>query len=147
MLLLKTLTGSRLYGTASPDSDYDYICVYSENIKSRHKIKDGYDVQEWSLSTFMKLAWKGSHNALDIMWCPVNFPEVDLLTAMRLGFRVDPWVAWPRFIKTIQSVTDRDDRKGRLHAARLQHNLDSIMDKGWYDPTEFARVTNWREIE
>lgn len=146
MLILRCLTGSRLYGTASESSDWDYINVWDKLSKSKHKIKDDQDEQHWSLSTFMKLAINGGHNSHDVMWSPRGVPEVDLITDMRLGFRINPWDAWPRYRKTIETLLTRGDAKGRLHAMRLEYNLTQIEHQGWVDPTEWARTTDWRSI-
>lgn len=148
-LLLRCLTGSRLYGTVLDEktADYDYIEVYDKLVKSKHSIKDDQDVQKWSLSTLMKIAWAGGHNAHDVMWAPRGWCEPDLLTDMRLGFRVDPYIAWPRYNKTIESCYARGDRKGRLHAYRLEFNYALISIQGWYDPTLFAQRYDWRSIK
>lgn len=133
LLLMRVLTGSRLYGTHRPDSDWDYYEIY-DKINSYHKVIDGNDVQQWSLSMLMRVADKGGHNALDVLFAPDGWPEVDLLREMRLSYRANPALCTPRFRATQKSFLERGDEKGRLHAERLESNLSDIMSTGRYNP-------------
>ena len=123
-LLLRTLTGSRLYGTNRPDSDYDWYEVH-DHCKPFHSANGpSGDVTRWPLSLFMKIADKGGHNALDLMFSPVGWPEVDLLIDLRMSYVADPWRAYPRFLKTIESFKSQGTVKGDLHAERMRDNLE-----------------------
>lgn len=133
MLLLRMLTGSRLYGTAHAGSDYDWYEVY-DKIKPQHTIVDGQDVQRWPLGLFMSVAAKGGPSALELMFAPPEWPEVDFLGPLRASYCADPWNSYKRFTAKIQEFLERGDEKGRMHAVRLQDNLNSVMSTGRYDP-------------
>ena len=135
MLLLRMVAGSRLYGTHHANSDWDIYEIVDLG-KPFHRAHDPEfgDITRWNLSMLMRIAAKGGHNALDVLFAPKGWPEVDLIEDLRLSYRADPWACWPRFHKTIESVLTRGDDKGRLHAQRLEDNLNSIMETGRYNP-------------
>jgi hypothetical protein len=89
-LLLRVLSGSRLYGTWHENSDSDYYEVYDDNRRSTHTVDSSGDLTRWSLSTFTRIAYRGGHNALDLMFCPDDWPEVDLLLDFRRSFYANP---------------------------------------------------------
>lgn len=133
MLLLRALAGSRLYGTHRPDSDWDWYEVYDEIAPRQSKVGD-LDVTRMPLGKWVMLCEKGTHQALDAMWCPSQYVEVDLLTSFRMAFRVDPW-----------RVADRLERTAHApgcekHRLRLLHCADSVRSYGWYDPSEYGRL-------
>lgn len=135
-LLLRMVTGSRLYGTHRPDSDWDRYEIH-DKIKASHKlggVRNDQDVMQWSLSLFMKVAAKGGHNALDLMFADPGWPEVDLIPDLRASFVADPYNAHVRFSRTIQSYLDKGTPKGLMNAQRLSDNLDSIWKTGRYNP-------------
>ena len=140
MLLLRMLAGSRLYGTAHAGSDYDWYEIVDQG-KPFHRAHDPEygDITRWPLSMLMRIAEKGGHNALDVMFAPRGWPEVDLLADLRESYVANPWACWPRFHKTIKSVLNRGDAKGELHAQRLADNLESIMRTGRYNPVWIRR--------
>lgn len=132
-LLLRVLTGSRLYGTHHENSDWDWYEVH-DKIKAQHVIVNGQDVQRWPLSLFVSVAAKGGHNALDLMFCPSGWPEVDLLGDFRSSYYAEPRQARKRFLATIEAMHERGDEKSKMHALRMQDNLDSIELTGRYNP-------------
>lgn len=142
VLLLKMLTGSRLYGTARPDSDYDWYEVY-DHIKPQHKIVDGDDVQRWPLSLFMKISDKGGHNALDLMFADRGWPVVDLLWPLRASYVANPYLTEVRHMATVQAMRERGDDKSLMHAQRLLDNLSSVWQSGRYNP-RWEGAEQWR---
>lgn len=138
-LLLRMLTGSRLYGTHTDNSDYDWYEIH-DKIKPQHVIVDGQDVQRWPLSLFMSVAAKGGHNALDLMFASPEHPVVDLLWPLRASYRANPYECEKRFLKTVESMLARGDDKGQMHAERLLDNLSSIWQYGRYNPVWQRRM-------
>lgn len=84
MLLYRTIVGSRLYGTNRPESDYDWMEVYSSmSGRPTHTVTDKLDVIEVSLGQFMTLAGEGSHQYIEAMYAPQT--EVDMFYDMRMN--------------------------------------------------------------
>lgn len=137
-LLLRMIAGSRLYGTNRVDSDYDWYEIY-DHCKPFHSAHgpDG-DITRWPLSMFMKIADKGGHNALDLMFASHDWCEVDLLKNFRNSYYANPYNCYHRFNSTINALLEQDTNKSRLHAERMRDNLDDIMKFGRYNP-------RWRE--
>jgi predicted nucleotidyltransferase len=81
--ILKVLTGSRAYGLANEDSDYDYRGVFIENtssilsfacdVKVCKSMKDGNDDVSYELSKFLHLAMKSNPSILEVFEAPVEF--------------------------------------------------------------------------
>lgn len=136
MILLRALAGSRLYGTSGPDSDTDWYEVH-DRIRTRQRKSGGQDVLKINLSHWLRLAEKGTHQALDAMWCPPELTEVDLIREFRLGFRPDPWKTWAQLEKTARAL--EYDGKKEKHADRLRFCAERVITRGWYDPSEWGR--------
>lgn len=134
MLLLRALAGSRLYGTARPDSDWDWYEVYT-NDKRAHQGKSGsLDTIKMPLSQWLRLCEKGTHQALDALWCPPDLTTIDTLTAFRLSYRIDPFRVADQLERTAYSIGNEK------HSDRLAHCAMRVRERGWYDPTEFGRL-------
>ena len=88
-MIVKVITGSRLYGTDTPDSDYDYQAIFIPNkeyvygLKScnevgmNHKvvIKDKevqVDYKSYNIVKFIDLAIKNNPNILSLFFTPDN---------------------------------------------------------------------------
>lgn len=76
-----SITGSRMYGTATPMSDKDYIGIYIPtreqmvlgNFPKQASLKENdLDVQIWSIQYFLQLACKGETLAMDLLHSPYN---------------------------------------------------------------------------
>lgn len=132
-LLLRTLAGSRLYGTAGPDSDWDFYEVY-DDIRPRQTPSFHADTIQMPLSKWIMLCEKGTHQALDALWCPPEHAEVDLLTPWRWAVRVDPWRVADQLERTAYSIG------GEKHLDRLLHCARRVRERGCYDPTEYGRL-------
>lgn len=82
--IFRTIFGSRLYGTANENSDYDVKSVYlpdlegclvkMQNFTSRHRefVKDEikYDCEDIPLQSFLKMASEGQTMAYDMLFSP-----------------------------------------------------------------------------
>lgn len=133
MLLLRALAGSRLYGTARPESDWDWYEVHDDIAPRQRKVGD-LDEIRMPLSKWIMLCEKGTHQALDAMWCPPHLCEVDHLTPWRMSFRVDPWRVADQLERTAYSMGNEK------HTLRLAHCAARVREHGWYDPSEFGRL-------
>lgn len=142
MLLLRTFAGSRLYGTHRPDSDTDWYEVHDHIKPNQRKLADGTDTIRMPLSQWLRLCEKGTHQALDAMWCPPELTEVDLLgVAFRFSYRVDPWRVHDQLIRTAVALeTSQNSEKRDKHALRLRHLASRVLEYGRYDPTEWGRL-------
>ena len=69
-VVVASITGSRLYGTARPDSDHDVFLVSAPRTRPRHTIRDGADVAVFDIATFARSISIGASNALDVLWSP-----------------------------------------------------------------------------
>lgn len=69
-VVVASITGSRLYGTARPDSDHDVFLVSAPRTRPRHTIRDGVDVAVFDIATFARSISIGASNALDVLWSP-----------------------------------------------------------------------------
>lgn len=132
MDLLKTIHGSRLYGTDHADSDFD-LYVVSDSHKTGQSINGLDDLTVVNIQDFISHANKGTPQALEALWSPVK--------------TVDPaWEAFfngivPNFESTLKNFSaviysfyQKDTDKHRLHAMRLSLNLRRFVDRGKFNP-------------
>lgn len=133
MLLLRALSGSRLYGTHRPDSDWDFYEVH-DHVRPRQSKSGDLDVIRMPLSKWLRLCEAGTHQALDAMWCPPRLTTVDKLTAFRLAWRPDPFRVADQLDRTAHAMGNEK------HSARLAHCAQRVRDFGYYDPSEFGRL-------
>jgi predicted nucleotidyltransferase len=137
MLIFRTPTGSRLYGTATPESDYDFMEVYLDNRKTTHTITGKQDVTQCSLGSFLKYVAKGSPQNLEALYSPYN-------TATFLKDHVHPdyYGTINTYSRTIKSFYHHPTR--RRDAYRLYLNLQEFIIKGRFNPcidlSELQRV-------
>ena len=132
-MLLRAVAGSRLYGTHRPDSDFDYYEVH-DRIRARQTIVGSQDVTRMPLSQWLLLCEKGTHQALDAMWAPPDYCEVDRLTSFRTGYRVDPYRVARQLERTAFAMSPDNKHFHRLLFCSMQ-----VRERGWYDPTEWGR--------
>lgn len=80
-IVVLSIAGSHLYGTATEESDTDYLGVYIPSkrdillnrVEKQKSLKeDGIDVQVWSIDYFLKLACQGETMAIDLLHSPCN---------------------------------------------------------------------------
>lgn len=88
-VLFAVEAGSRAWGFASPDSDFDVRFVYKRPVydylrldKRKETIEwdagDGYDMVGWDISKFLTLLRKSNPSAMEWLQCPryvVNYPS------------------------------------------------------------------------
>lgn len=145
-LLFRTIHGSRLYGLANEDSDYDYWEVYSNKIPSpakdiQQKIAGKSDVVKMNLSTFMLYANRSSHQVLDCMFS--TKVEFDLLSDFRNNFYINTATFVPLYERTIKAFGMRNESDGepkyvlksKRHALRMYYQLQDGLEHGRFNPT------------
>lgn len=142
-VLLETVSGSDLYGLATPTSDHDVYrvvermpIVYSIRPKkyAKQSLRGLDDVLTVDLSTWLLMCAKGTPQALEVMWS--RQATIDTLTEFRMSYRAHYNVI-PTYLRTIEGLCYKGehDRKFRRHAVRLALNANSIIRIGWFDPT------------
>ena len=140
-ILLRLLIGSHLYGTAHEGSDFDWYEVH-HSIRSGQTLEGDVDTTRFSLGEFMRQADKGVPQALEVMFSPVGWPEVDKLEALRLGFRVNLAQAANTYERTIRAFHRAKPTPKRLaHAQRLSWQREQLIRYGRFDPTDLT----WRQ--
>ena len=80
-MIFKTLAGSRLYGSYTKDSDYDYKGIYFETLEqllnksgdSFRETKDSSELEMYSLNYYMKLLGNGQVIPIDMLFAPKQF--------------------------------------------------------------------------
>ncbi len=137
-LLLRTVHGSRLYGTHHENSDYDYLEVYANKVPSpakyiKQSIKGTSDVIRMNLSTFSLYACRSSHQILEAMYSEKC--EVDLITDYRKSFLINTGTFVPLYMRTIKKFEETQDLKKNRQAVRLALNMREGLYYGKFDPT------------
>lgn len=136
MLLYRTVVGSRLYGTNRPDSDYDWMEVYSSmRARPRQVIQGEDDTIKVTLSTFMTLASEGRHQYLEAMFAPKT--DVDMFYDMRSHFYPDTAKTVNLYRRTINKFGDHKARKkskAMQTALRMTYNLEELLQTGKFNP-------------
>ena len=137
-LLFRTVHGSRLYGTAHADSDYDWFEVYGfEKGRSKQKITGDLDVVRTSLDSFLWSASRGVPQFLEAMFS--TQAEVNKIRYITEVFRpgmVETRTTYKRTIKSLwKKGLETDNLKFCRHAVRLHLNLEQMEAGGRFDPT------------
>ena len=134
-VLLRVLQGSRMYGVNKPDADYDWYEIVDQG-KPFHRAHDPEhgDITRWPLSMFMRIADKGGHNALQMMFADPEWVEIDLIRDMRLAYRTNLWICYSRFMKVRKTYSNRGDAKGDRYAIMFEQWLEQIGRTGRFDP-------------
>lgn len=137
-VLLKTIHGSRLYGLAHEDSDWDFYTVVEPVKKKKakyatHRIDGALDGVVVDLGTFLGLATKGAPAALEAMFS--QQAEIDEIAELRAGWKMGTDEVIDRYLRTIKSFALEDTFKHKRHALRLALNLQELMHTGRFNPT------------
>lgn len=144
MLILRTQHGSRLYGLAKPDSDWDWYEVH-DHTRTRQRINGRDDVVRIGLSEWLAQCDKGVPQALEAMFAPPRYATTDLFAAMRAGYRANVGNAAAVYTRTIAAFMragEAGDPKRLLHSSRLRRDLNELRRFGRFDPTSFGRMWN-----
>lgn len=87
-VIAKITTGSHLFGTATPTSDYDHRYVVLPDLRDlalgrvKHSVKleDEVDGHAFSLQEFLRLAGEGQSIAIEMLHAPSDHVAMELLT-------------------------------------------------------------------
>lgn len=136
VIYIRMLGGSRLYGTHSVTSDWDYFVVSSDiRGKVRHTVKDEMDVTEFPTTAFIEQAIAGSHQALDIMFAPNRFFFVDELRDLRERWRCGTTgMLKLRDVARSHLVGVNLSPKRLRHATRMAMMVEQVRVTGRYNP-------------
>lgn len=135
MLMMRSLHGSRLYGMETPTSDWDFFEVYDKLPKSRQILKNGFDIRQYSLSTFMYLASEGSPSFLEAMFAPDELVAVDRLHEMRKSYFCSAAKAHVTYRRTIRGFEKVGTPKAKRHMIRMERDLETLSKYGRFDPS------------
>lgn len=146
-ILLTTTIGSRLYGLAHENSDYDTYTVI-ESVPSRRKnnarqtIIGKDDAMVIDLKTFMLYAHYAMPQALEAMFSPVA-EAGPFLEAYRRGFRVSLATMRTKYTFHIQ-IEAHNGMKQRRHALRWALNFrEALKNDGYFNPILSADDAQW----
>ena len=137
-LLFSTVHGSRLYGLAHAESDFDRFEVYGW-IKSRgrQKMYGREDVTKTSFDRFMRYCDKGVPQYLEAMFS--EMATEDHIPYIRKNYHVNMTNVRDIYARTIKAFWMRGEEetsmKMRRHALRLLENLHSMESTGRFNPT------------
>ncbi|CAM3280605.1 DNA polymerase beta superfamily protein [Stackebrandtia soli] len=137
MILFRVISGSRLYGTARPDSDRDFIEVHDRLPGHRQiaqTIVGDVDLLRLGLSRFLFLCEEGAPQALEAMFAPDEYTEIDVLRSYRHAYRANVRAAEDTFASAIRQFEASAQPKTRAHARRLADNLEQLRRTRRFDP-------------
>lgn len=147
MLLLETPGGSRLYGNARPDSDYDVCRVIANKQRTnnrakyaKQRIEGKSDTLTTDLSTLMRYANMGVPQYLEMMFS--QRATVDRIAALRYSYYCNTAATVNTYQRTIKNFA-AGDTKRRRHALRLCLNLQELLECGRFNPTLTPDQWEW----
>lgn len=132
MIILRTITGSRLHGTSHDNSDYDFFTVVTEDIKTKSTTSPHEDNVLMSYSTFSELVRKGSPRELEALFSQkkeVSNPALESIHPVTSK-------AVDRFLNMIVNLVNRDKSlKTQRHAVRLCLYISDLLEFGFFNPS------------
>lgn len=136
-VLFKTVHGSRLYGLAHVDSDYDFYTVVDKvkTAKARYakqKITDDEDSMVVDFGTWLGMVERGVPQACEAMFSDMAW--YDDIADLRAGYRIGTG-ALERYLRTITSFCMTQDPKRKRHGLRLALNAYDFQMHGRFNPT------------
>ena len=134
VLLMRLVTGSKLYGLNHSTSDTDITEIY-DHCKPSQTVTATVDIKRWPLSMLMRVADKGGHNGCELMMVDHAWCDVDLLAAFRASYICNPYLCQVRFAKAAETYAGQDTAKGRLRAAMLADWSRQIWETGRFNPS------------
>lgn len=152
-MVLETVHGSRLYGLAGPDSDYDTYRVVDGGPTTQH-VSGNRDILQVALDDFLRFCYEGSHQALEALWSPIKTVCDPRWIAMFSGVQPDMVSATSRYVGAIANMGTRHGKtrigdysqisfKHRRHMLRLAKNLDCLYRYGRFNPVCPPPMVEW----
>lgn len=144
-MLFKTIHGSRLYGLAHKDSDYDFYTVVDRVPKKRakyatHRIVDGVDSVVVDFGTWVNMCQSGVPQALEAMFS--QMATFDDISEFRKSFVAGENIR-DKYYRTIDNFLDAPDFKRNRHALRMAINLRDARRYGRFNPTLSPKARVW----
>lgn len=136
-IVYKVLSGSRLYGTHTENSDYDYRGIiiptkeYFLGLKrfEQYQSTESEDFCFYDIRKFFQLALKGNPNILEMLWAPLIDPtEVGL----RIQKNRDLFLSKAMIAPHLGMV--------RSHLKRFRRKFDAGQEPNWKDASNVLRV-------
>ena len=115
MIVINTITGSRLYGTDHQGSDIDLYIVDTSH-KNMHTMMGDIDLTLVNLDTFADQVKSGVPQAMEIMM-QGNFLDT----------------SYKPYIMSLRHNSTSLVHNGYVHAMRLKINMDDYMDHGYFN--------------
>lgn len=145
-IILATVHGSYLYGTAHENSDLDFYVVVEggKPLKKIFTTPNGYtiDVSQKPVENFIHLLHEGTHEALEALYSPYAvWDEESFWAAHVKSQRVNLASFAKKHLSTADSFREfaknRPEKAEKFlaHAQRLEHNVEQAYDNnGYYNP-------------
>ena len=142
-VILCSISGSYLYGTAHAGSDIDFVVVCAGLARNKSVKTDMFDMQIVSLVDFVRLVGEGAPQFVEALESPyrvvnMTHPWAPFVCALRpdVGrFRRKCMSAACAYAgRSLRQVNDGGTRKMRRHVARLMDMVSSSWDTGVINP-------------
>lgn len=145
-VLMATIHGSYLYGTAHKESDLDcyVVTLQGKDIQKEFITDNGYiiDIRCNSLERYVELLGYGAHQAVEAFFSPYAVWGKD---SIWYPYLASQRISFASFAKKCLSAAEsfreraqlRPDKAEKLllHATRLEHSVEYILDNnGIYTP-------------
>lgn len=131
MILLKTIHGSRLYGTDNENSDYDFYTVSLDKSKTRQTIVNKEDELDVSLDSFLSYINKGVPQSLEALFSA----KKEISHPLMESIRPSTGSVISTYMRTIKDFTFNTDLKRQRHSVRMCFNLSDFLEFGYFNPT------------
>ena len=131
MIVINTITGSRLYGTDHHGSDIDLYMVDTDH-KNVHTMMGDIDITLVNLDTFADQVKSGVPQAMEIMMQD-NFLDTPYKPYI-MSLRPNSSSLVHKYTGIMSNMIAMGTFKGYVHAMRLKINMDDYMDHGYFNP-------------
>lgn len=166
-ILFAVESGSRAWGFASPDSDYDVRAVYARPIDWYLQLEDSkadtisvmlsddLDVVAWDIRKFLCHMKKSNASILEWLGSPMVYRDSELLDRLK-GIRdsyVGPAHIAYHYCSMFRHAMEDKDSNGMIsikklfYAIRANLCVDWVLTYGTMPPTRFADVTASLSLE
>jgi predicted nucleotidyltransferase len=144
-IIFTTVHGSRLYGFAHDESDFDTFTVTtSKSQRAEHTVVGEHDRVVVGLERFLELAMSGSHQSVEALFSRVKvWADTEAAAQHRpMLERIRVGGVGEKFDRTIRKFA-HGDYKRRRHACRLWVARVSLARSGTMNPTLTPEQVEW----
>lgn len=161
-ILFAAESGSRAWGFASPDSDYDIRAVYvkpldwylqlgeppSDTISAM--LPDDLDVVAWDLRKFLQHMCRSNASVLEWLGSPIVYKDVGILETLKsqLDECIEPSRIAFHYASMFKHAMDDRREDGSIRVKKICYALRAslcvrwVLEKGTMPPTSFQDVRN-----